>query len=194
MRWRQPASSGETRHPNGLSGSRPFKMLSGGRLRLQPPRLRLRLPTAQQQRRRRRHRHLARNGASLRKQRGCIDRRRARASRSAPPHRHLWRLSQHDRNGDTQALQHRTRVTAVRLPNQSAVAPLSPVAPAIQWIIQSTERFLASLATAVLPPTPPQDHPPPLPPPGPPPNSQNPHSSSAPHDPANTRHLRLPDG
>ena len=72
--WRQPASSGATRHPNGLSGSRLFKMLLGGRLRLQPPCLRLRLPTAQQQRRRRRHRRLARNEAPLRKRRGCIGR------------------------------------------------------------------------------------------------------------------------
>ena len=74
VQWRQPASSGATRHPNGLSGSRPFKMLSGERLRLQLPRLRLRLPTAQQQRRRRRHRRLARNEASIRKRRGCIGR------------------------------------------------------------------------------------------------------------------------
>ena len=67
----------------------------------------------------------------------------------------------------------------------------APAAPATQ----SIERFLTPVATAPRPLAPPQDHPAPLPPPEPPPSSpENPHSSSAPHDPTITLHLRLPDG
>ena len=67
----------------------------------------------------------------------------------------------------------------------------APAAPATQ----SIERFLTPVATAPRPLAPPQDHPAPLPPPEPPPSSpENPHSSSAPHDPTTTLHLRLPEG
>ena len=67
----------------------------------------------------------------------------------------------------------------------------APVAPATQ----SIERFLSPVATAPQLPAPPQEYPAPLPPPEPPPSSpENPHSSSAPHDPTTALHLRLPEG
>ena len=73
--------------------------------------------------------------------------------------RHSGVASQDQRNGSTAGQPKRRR---------------APVAPATK----SIERFLTPVATAVVPPNPPQDHPVPLPPPEPPPNPpQNPHSS-----------------
>ena len=93
-------------------------------LRLQPPRLLLRLPTAQRRRRRQHRSPLARSAGSTCRRRRPTDRRRARASRSAPHDRRLWRLPQHGGKDGTRVVQHRTRAVGVQPLSPSDDAPL----------------------------------------------------------------------